>query len=200
MTPGFRQDKIELIIAGHGGQGILFAGTVLSQAALEEEKNVTYFPAYGAEVRGGACYCMVVISENRISSPIVGKADLVIAMNRVSAEKFSGRVKTGGVIALNSSLVTKKDLIPSIGNQSLNFWEIPVTGLAQTLGDERLANIVMLGACLKRFGFLKEENLYRAIEVILQDRSQWIDLNKKAVTEGIKYDDQKQTIHTASKS
>ncbi|MFH1258733.1 MAG: 2-oxoacid:acceptor oxidoreductase family protein [Elusimicrobiota bacterium] len=198
MSAGSSGQKKELIIAGHGGQGVLFAGSCLAQAVLEEGQNVTYFPAYGAEVRGGACYSMVVVSGEVISSPIVNKADILIMMNCVSWKKFSGRLKSGGVVVANSSLLSKEDLLVPEGVEAVKIFGIPVTDLAKKIGDERLANVVMLGACVRRLKLFRQESLEQALKVILKNRPEWIELNIKAVEEGINYHDQKETVDSKS--
>ena len=137
------QDKMteKIIIAGSGGQGIMLLGKVLSEAAMSEGKFVTWLPAYGAEVRGGTAHCMVTISDKEIGSPYIDKADTLIIMNRPSLNRFSGRLKKGATMIINSSLVMPKDKdLKALGH--------PFTDLAVKLGNVKVANMVALGCYL----------------------------------------------------
>jgi 2-oxoglutarate ferredoxin oxidoreductase subunit gamma len=128
-----------IIIAGVGGQGIMLLGKVLAEAAMREDKHVTWLPSYGAEVRGGTAHCMVIISDKEIGSPYVDKADSLIIMNAPSFERFRLRVKKKGCWIINSSLV-KSDKIE--GGLALQH---PFTDLAIGLGNIKVANILALG-------------------------------------------------------
>src|SRR5512147_2776698 len=95
----------DLFIAGFGGQGVLLAGNLLGYAAIKEGKNISYFPAYGVEKRGGAAICTVVIADGEVGSPVVGNPSVSVILNQSSLEKFGGKVKPGGICIVNSSLV-----------------------------------------------------------------------------------------------
>ncbi len=134
----------KVIIAGSGGQGIMLIGKILAQAALDCGRYVTWLPAYGAEVRGGTAYCMVVVSDAEIPSPFIEEADTLIAMNGISLEKFRPKLKRKGFAVLNSSL---SDSHPANGPL---FQAHPFTDIAAGLGDIRIANMVALGCYLAR--------------------------------------------------
>ncbi len=136
--------ETKIIISGSGGQGIMFVGKLIAEAALEEGKNVTYLPAYGAEVRGGTANCTVVISDEEIGSPFAESCDILVAMNEPSLERFRPQVRAGGVIIANSSL------IPDAG-KALAF---PFTQTAIGLGAARAANMVAAGCFAKKTGIV----------------------------------------------
>jgi len=135
----------EVIIAGFGGQGIILAGRLLAQTAMKAGKEVTFMPAYGAEVRGGTANCMVVIAGEPVASPLVSNPDSLIVMNKASLHKFGSRVKGGGLLVMNSSLVDEE---PEL-NEGVSVLKIPANELAVELGSARSANMVALGAYLQ---------------------------------------------------
>ena len=143
--------EYDVVCAGFGGQGILVIGNLLAYAAMEEGYNATFFPSYGVEMRGGTANCNVVISDGEIGSPIVGHPRSGIIMNRPSLTKFEPLLKEEGLIVLNQSLVgaelvTRKDLAVV---------QVPCLELAKEVGNERLANMVMLGAYVQKTGIIK---------------------------------------------
>jgi 2-oxoglutarate ferredoxin oxidoreductase subunit gamma len=131
-----------IIIAGAGGQGVMLLGKVIAGSVMHQGSYVSWFPCYGAEVRGGSAYCMVVISDKEISSVYVTKADTLIMLNEPSLRKFSARLKPGGCIWLNSSLVKGR---VALGKKVFRH---PFSDIAVRLGDIRVANMVALGAYL----------------------------------------------------
>ena len=135
----------EVMFAGFGGQGILLSAKILAHAAMEEGREVAWVPSYGPEMRGGTAYCTVVISDRLIGSPIIRNPMHLIAMNRPSLEKFAPQVKAGGIILVNSSLI-------SIGSNRSDVDEIrvPVNDIAVKIGSVRSANIVALSAFVSR--------------------------------------------------
>ena len=138
----------EVIIAGFGGQGIILAGKLLAQTAMKAGKEVTYMPSYGAEVRGGTSNCMVVIADAPIASPLVSKPDSLIAMNKASLNKFARRIKTGGLLIMNSSLIDQQPQL----DETIEILAVPADELAVELGSPKSANMVAIGAYLQRKG------------------------------------------------
>ena len=118
-----------IIIAGSGGQGIMLLGKVIATAAMKENKFVTWLPAYGAEVRGGSSFCMVIISDEEIASPFVTLADTVVALNEISFNKFKGKLKDKGLLILNSSLAENKPKLLKNKLVFLPFSEIAITAI-----------------------------------------------------------------------
>lgn len=133
------------LFAGFGGQGILFAGTVLARAAMAEGREVLWIPSYGPEMRGGTASCTVIVADEPIGSPVVDRADACIVLNPPSLAKFEGAIASGGLLVLNRSLIEAE---PS--RSDLEVVAVACTALARAAGDDRLVSIVALGALLAR--------------------------------------------------
>ena len=142
-----------IIIAGSGGQGVMLLGKVLAQTAMLEGKQVTWFPAYGPEVRGGTSHCMVTISDSKIGSPYITEADTLIILNRPSLEKFKDRLKKQGRLILNSTLAK---IDTGTGIEILQF---PFTDIAIKLGNIKVANMVALGCFAAAKKIIKVKNI-----------------------------------------
>ena len=170
---------VKTLISGFGGQGIISMGLSLAQAAMAEGKYVTYLPSYGAEVRGGTANCTVAVSNEEIASPIASSPDFVIAMNRPSLAKFQNQIKSGGVLFLNSSLIqanTSRDDIEVV--------RVAADAMAKELGSARSANMVMLGAFIKKSGIVSLEGIIEGLKIGLKNKSKLIAINEKAITAG----------------
>jgi 2-oxoglutarate ferredoxin oxidoreductase subunit gamma len=173
----------EVIIAGFGGQGVLFAGQLLSYTALDEGKEVTWFPSYGPEMRGGTANCTVVISDEEIGSPLVNRPTAVLAMNLPSLEKFENLVKEGGVLVVNASMVNRE-----VQRNDIKIVSIPANEIAMELGSERATNMVMLGALLGNLDLLSLEALDKALDNHLPERhKKLLPMNKEALRRGAEY-------------
>jgi len=169
----------KIIIAGAGGQGIMLLGKVLAETAMKENKYVTWLPAYGAEVRGGAAYCMVVVSDQEIGSPYIERADALIAMNSPSLERFKNRLKANGLLVVNTSLVKEKK------EKRANFLQFPFTDIAIKLGNIRVANMVALGCFLKNKKTLSLKTASAVIaEIAPEQKNDLILINQQALNEG----------------
>ncbi|MBU1870349.1 MAG: 2-oxoacid:acceptor oxidoreductase family protein [Candidatus Omnitrophica bacterium] len=170
----------KIIIAGSGGQGVMLLGKVIAEAAMKENKFVTWLPCYGAEVRGGTAYCMVIVSNKGIGSPYVDKADSVIIMNSPSLAKFEGRLAKGGFLLINSSLVHAQ--IKTAKAKSYPFTEI-----AQACGNIKTANMVALGALIAHRNILKEKSCIEVMkEAASSVKKELIEINISALKEGIR--------------
>lgn len=171
----------ELIIAGFGGQGIMLVGKLLAQVAMKCDKEVTYMPSYGAEVRGGTANCMVVMADEPVASPMVNNPDSAIMMNKASLEKFGGRIKKGGLLIINSSLITFEPQV----DESIKVIKLPVDELAAKIGSGKSANMVALGAYLeakKLFGTAAAAKCLK--DVLAKRHHKTIAINTKALEEG----------------
>ena len=168
----------EIICAGFGGQGILLLGRFLALCAMKEDKFNTWMPSYGAEVRGGTAYSMTIISDEPISSPVVSAPDTSIVMNTPSFKKFKDRVKKGGLIIVNSSLV--KDAKGASGRKII---KIPFTDIASSIGNVKVANMVAAGAYIKKTNVISMKTALRAIEEFVKDKK-LVVLNKLAILKG----------------
>ncbi len=175
----------DFIIAGFGGQGVLLAGEVLANAFMEDGKNVTWYPSYGAEMRGGTVNCTVVMSDDDVSAVQKSKADYIIVLNQASFEKFTPWVREGGSIIVNSSLVkvekTRTDIC---------YISVPITQIAQErLGNTRMSNILALGVLSKISGVVSLVTLEKALcNVIPAHRKNLIPKNVEALNLGYEYD------------
>ncbi len=171
----------EVMFAGFGGQGILLSGKILAHAALEEGYEVAWIPSYGPEMRGGTAYCLVVISDRPIGSPIIKNPKHLVAMNRPSLEKFAKVLKPGGVILNNSSLIPIE-----AGRADVDELKVPAGDIAAEVGSGKAANIVALAAFVARSGIVSIDTLKRCIEEEFGKRPKLIPLNIKAMEAGIK--------------
>jgi 2-oxoglutarate ferredoxin oxidoreductase subunit gamma len=169
-----------IIIAGFGGQGVLFAGQLLAYAALSAEKHVTWIPSYGPEMRGGTAHCTVVIGDEPIGSPLVRNPDIAIVLNLPSAQKYAPLVAKGGVCLVNQSLVESITQRPEIETML-----VPANEMAHACGTEKVANVVMLGALLARRPILARQSLIDALEEHLPERHRrWLPANLSALDTG----------------
>jgi len=171
------------LIAGFGGQGLMFSGKLLAYAGLREGKKVTYFPSYGAEMRGGTANCTVVISDSPISSPIVSHPLNAIIMSQPSVEKFFPIIAKKGKVVINTSLVKGE-----FKRNDLDIIKIPANEIAEKIGELRIANMVTLGALIKKLGIPSLETMVESLkEVISKDRMYLLSLNEQALREGEKF-------------
>lgn len=168
----------EIISAGFGGQGILVLGRFLAFCAMRENKFNTWMPSYGAEVRGGTAYSMTIISDEPIPSPVVSSAEAIIVMNSPSFRKFKNRVKPGGLLVVNSSLVKK---VPKIAK--VKIIKFPFTDIALSLGNIRVANMVALGACIRKTKTVSTKTALKALDEFFKDKK-LVVLNKLAILKG----------------
>jgi 2-oxoglutarate ferredoxin oxidoreductase subunit gamma len=174
----------EVIIAGFGGQGILLAGRLLAQTAMKQGLEVTFMPAYGAEIRGGTSNCMVIIAERKIACPVVANPDSLIVMNKASLNKFAPRLKTGGLLVMNSSLIDSKPQL----DKTIEIIAVPADDLAIELGNQKAANMVALGAYLQKRGHLAPDAAAEALPDVLAKRyHQTLPLNTEALRRGAEF-------------
>ncbi len=172
-----------VLIAGFGGQGILLAGEVLANALMLDDKNVTWYPSYGAEMRGGTVNCEIVTSDETVSSVNKKSADFIIALNQLSFDKFLPMLKKGGSIIANSSLVKE---IKS--RTDINYFFAPITSLANELGEIRISNIISLGLLAKISKLTSVDSLHKAIEMVLPEhRKNLLPINLKALETGFSF-------------
>jgi len=149
----------EVIVSGFGGQGTLFAGQLLTYAAMDSGYQVTWIPSYGPEMRGGKARCTVVISDEEIGSPLVRRPIAAIVLNIPSMEAFEPAVKPGGVLVVNSSLVPQKS-----ERTDIRIFHVPASDIATELGNVRLANVVCLGVLVQATGMVSLEAVTQALE------------------------------------
>ncbi|MBN1302366.1 MAG: 2-oxoacid:acceptor oxidoreductase family protein [Melioribacteraceae bacterium] len=170
----------EIIIAGFGGQGVLSMGMILCYAGMMENKEVSWMPSYGPEMRGGTANCITIISDSKISSPIISRFDTVIALNQPSVDKFENSVKPGGLIIYESTNVinppTRND-IQIIG--------IAASSEAAKMKNTKILNMIMLGAFLKKKPIIGMDNILKGLKQVLPERyHNLIPLNEEAIKKG----------------
>lgn len=174
----------QILIAGFGGQGILFSGKFLAYEGLIDGKEVSWLPSYGPEMRGGTANCSIIISDGKIGSPIVDKPDVLIAMNAPSFDKYINEVKPGGQVFVDSSLIDKKS-----ERDDIEVYYIPATKLASEKDLSGLANMIMIGLMIKHTDIIPKENIEKAMKKVVSAKKQNLfDLNMNAVEIGYNYE------------
>ena len=170
---------IKTIFAGFGGQGVISMGLNLAQAAMMEGKNVIYLPSYGPEVRGGTANCTVDISDEEIASPVASAPDFVVAMNQPSLDKFQNQIASGGLLFINSSLVEAE-----ISRGDIEVFKVEASSIAEKIGSLKSANMVMLGALIKKSNLISISTLIEILENTLKKKGKLIAVNKEALMAG----------------
>ncbi|MFA5143249.1 MAG: 2-oxoacid:acceptor oxidoreductase family protein [Candidatus Omnitrophota bacterium] len=172
----------EILCAGFGGQGIIFMGKLLALAGLMADRHVTWMPSYGAEVRGGTAYSMAKISDNEIANPIVADPDVLIVMNKPSFDKYAGKLKAGGV------LIANKTMVGNVAKQKgITLVNIPLTAAALKMGDVRSANMIAVGAFARRSRMVSIRNVVSALAVVFKNKEELLAKNKEALEKGYKW-------------
>ncbi|UCG90908.1 MAG: 2-oxoacid:acceptor oxidoreductase family protein [candidate division WOR-3 bacterium] len=170
----------EIIIAGFGGQGIVSSGIILAHAGMIEDKYVSFFPSYGAEMRGGTANCSVVISSDPVASPIVANPNIMIVMNEPSLARFEPTVQPNGLFFFNQTLIKSKPT-----RKDITIIPVEANAIAEELGQGRVANMVMLGILAKKTGLLKLETLKKAQRKrFTKANKEQLELNDKALERG----------------
>jgi 2-oxoglutarate ferredoxin oxidoreductase subunit gamma len=172
-----------ILFAGFGGQGILFAGKFVAYKGLLEGKHISWLPSYGPEMRGGTANCSVIVSEDPIGSPIVSKPDVLVAMNLPSLDKYENEVVSGGKIFVDSTLIERK-----VTRTDVDVYYIPATGIANEKGINTLANMIITGKLLKEVEELSFDNIDAPLGKVVSARHQdLLEVNKTALQLGFDY-------------
>jgi 2-oxoglutarate ferredoxin oxidoreductase subunit gamma len=168
----------DVFMAGFGGQGILLIGNLLAYAGILEGKNVSYYPSYGVEKRGGAATCTVLVAEGEIGSPVVGRPSAALILNQTSLERYLPRLRPGAFCLLNTSLVEET----GHRRDDLDLLRLPLNEMALELGDPRLVNMIAIGAYAGRTGAVALASLKEALKEVLPERNhRFIPLNVAAI-------------------
>ena len=169
------------LIAGFGGQGVLFAGKLLVSIGLLRGKQVSWLPSYGPEMRGGTANCSVIVSDDPVASPLVDKADVIVAMNRPSLDKFEEHVKPGGVLVINSSIIDRKAV-----RDDITVVYCDANGIAESIGNPKGANVAILGSTLAKAPVTSVDSMMEAIRIELgEKKARFLEGNKKALLAGM---------------
>ncbi len=168
----------KLVIAGFGGQGVMLMGQMIAYAGMLEGKEVTWMPSYGPEMRGGTANCSVIVSDKKISSPIIVEATAVAAMNLPSLIKFEKILKPGGQLFMNTSLIKE---LPT--RNDLEIYQIEANEIAVALRNDKVSNMVILGAIINKTGIVKQESIEKVMEKLFSgNKAKLLPLNKQALT------------------
>lgn len=171
----------ELVIAGFGGQGVLSMGMTLAYAGMVEGKEISWMPSYGPEMRGGTANCIAIISDNKISSPIISEFDSAIILNQPSMDKFESHIKPGGILIYESTNITH----PST-RTDIDIIGIPAAQEAVNMKNPRVLNMIILGAYLERKPVIRVESVMEALKKVLPERyHHTLPLNKLALDKGV---------------
>jgi len=180
----------ELLIAGFGGQGVLSMGMTLAYAGMVEGREISWMPSYGPEMRGGTANCIVIVSENKISSPIITSFDSVVALNQPSLDKFEHAVKPGGLILFDSTSIIHPPTRTDVQTMA-----VPASDEAVRLKNKKTMNMIVLGAFLERTRLLQVESVMKALGNVLPERyHHLLPLNEQALRRGMELATQTETV------
>lgn len=170
-----------IICAGFGGQGVMSMGQLLAYAGMLEDKNVSWLPSYGPEMRGGTANCSVIVADEEIGSPVItDDADIAIIMNLPSLIKFEKDVKPGGKIFVNESLISKK-----VERTDVDVFYVDANRIAADIGNDKAANLVMLGAALGKDNIVDSESILEAFKKVFgPSKEKFIPQNREALKQG----------------
>ncbi len=172
-----------IVIAGFGGQGVMAIGQLLTYAGMIENRNVSWLPSYGPEMRGGTANCGVIISSSDVGSPVVVDATTAIVMNKPSLDKFEDDIVEGGKLFINSSLIEDK-----AKRDDIDVYYVPANEIAEELGNLRVANMVMLGAYLEASGTVDVESILKGFtKVFGESKKHLLPINEKALAAGAEH-------------
>ena len=173
----------EIVIAGFGGQGLLFSGKVLAYAGLLEGRELSWLPSYGPEMRGGTANCNVILSDTPVGSPIVDHPNVLMVMNAPSLDKYENAVTAGGSIFLDSTLITRE-----VERKDVEVYRVPATQMANEMGMPGLANMILLGAVIAKTGCIKEAGIEDALKKVIPARKMnLLEANMNALEAGKNY-------------
>lgn len=172
--------EYNMIFSGFGGQGVLLAGQLIAEAGMKNNKNVSWMPSYGPEMRGGVANCSVVVSDDQIGAPIISSPDILVAMNKPSVDAFINKVKPGGYLIYNSSLISEKPI-----RDDINIIALPANDIASELGVAKVANMPIIGVVLKLVDFFSKDDIAQVmLKKFGESKKSLIDLNLKAIDMG----------------
>ncbi|MFZ0546899.1 MAG: 2-oxoacid:acceptor oxidoreductase family protein [Candidatus Promineifilaceae bacterium] len=175
--------ETSIIFAGFGGQGVLFAGQLLAYAGMDSGRHVTWIPSYGPEMRGGTANCTVIISEETVGAPIVSRPDIAVVLNRPSFDKYEPLVNAGGLLVVNSSLVTAVSF-----REDIETIYIPANEIAEESGSVKMLNVATLGALLARRPILPLEKMAQAlVDHLPAKKANLLDSNLAVLQSGYDY-------------
>lgn len=173
----------QILIAGFGGQGVLFAGKFIAYKGLLENRQVSWLPSYGPEMRGGTANCSIILSDDPVGSPIVSEPNILMVMNLPSLDKYENSVVKGGKVFVDSTLIERK-----VERDDVEAFYIPATKMAQDAGMPTLANMIMVGKMIRETEMVSFDNMKDALKkVVSAKHADLLDVNLKAIETGYNY-------------
>lgn len=173
--------KEEIIIAGFGGQGVLSMGKIMAYSGIMQDQEVTWMPSYGPEMRGGTCNVTVILSDHKISSPILGAYDTAIILNQQSLDKFEPTVKPGGILLYDPNGISRPPT-----RRDINIFSIEAAAISTELGNPKAYNMVVLGAYIKLKPIIKLENVIKGLKKSIPERHHGLmPMNESALKHGM---------------
>jgi 2-oxoglutarate ferredoxin oxidoreductase subunit gamma len=172
----------DVVMAGFGGQGLMFIGKLLAYSAMKEGKYSTWIPSYGPEMRGGTANCTVIVSNKEIGSPVISHPHTVIVMNNPSLEVFEPKLQSNGLLLSNSSFVTEP-----ARRKDVRVLCVPANELASQVGSEKAANMVMLGLYIAQSKVVSKENIVLGVKELFEKKAELLETNVRAFEAGLKY-------------
>ncbi len=171
----------EIILAGFGGQGILFAGKLLAYCGMVAGKELSWLPSYGPEMRGGTCNCHVILSDEPVSSPLITKPTVLFAMNQPSLDKFYSKLVPGGVIVYDSTLIGS-----GVDRDDVKAIAVPATKIANDMGASKLANMILIGTLIKETGIFDSDTVEKALnKLIPPKKADLLKVNLECIKKGM---------------
>lgn len=172
----------EIIMAGFGGQGIMLIGQLLTYAGMLENKQVSWIPSYGPEMRGGTANCSVIVSDEPVGAPIVTEPTALVAMNLPSLDKFEPQLQPDGIVIINSSLIER-----GARRSDIKAYLVPANDIAAELGNPRVANMVVLGALIAATGAVTAESVTKAFAKMFAKKPELLQINEAAIKRGAEF-------------
>ncbi|MDF2572234.1 MAG: 2-oxoacid:acceptor oxidoreductase, gamma subunit, pyruvate/2-ketoisovalerate family [Sporomusa sp.] len=172
----------EMIMAGFGGQGVMLMGQLLTYAGMIENKQVSWIPSYGPEMRGGTANCSVIVSDEPIGAPIVSEPNLVVAMNLPSLDKFEPLIQPGGILIINSSLIER-----GANRTDIKTYQVPANDLAAELGNTKTANMIIVGSLIGAAEVVSTDAVLKAFAKMFAKKPELLAINEQAILRGMEY-------------
>jgi 2-oxoglutarate ferredoxin oxidoreductase subunit gamma len=169
----------EIVMSGFGGQGVMLMGQLMTYAGMLENKQVSWIPSYGPEMRGGTANCSVIISDEPVGAPIVSEPTTVVAMNLPSLDKFEPTLQAGGNLIINSSLIER-----GAKRSDVNVYLVPSNDIANELGNTKVANMVVLGAIIAATKAVSQESVLKAFAKMFAKKPELLAINEQAIKRG----------------
>ena len=177
-------NTVQILIAGFGGQGVLFAGKFIAYKGLLEGRQLSWLPSYGPEMRGGTANCSVILSDTPIGSPIVSSPDILMVMNLPSLDKYESTAQPGAKLFVDSTLIERK-----VARQDVTAYYIPATKMAQEAGFPTLANMIMVGKMIRETGMISYEHIGDALgKVVSAKHADLLEVNLRAIETGYRFE------------